>query len=61
MLKEVWLDIGIKKTDTHEGVTIKALLDSSAIGMFIVLQTSFGHISINSLTIFTLLMAPKGS
>jgi len=35
MLREVWLNIGVKKVDTHEGVTVKALLDSSAIGMFI--------------------------
>jgi len=34
MLKEVWLDIGIKRTDTHKGITIKALLDSGATGMF---------------------------
>jgi len=34
MLNKVWLDIGIEKTDTHEGITIKALLDSGAIGMF---------------------------
>jgi len=35
MLREVWLNIGVKKVDTHEGVTVKALLDSSTIGMFI--------------------------
>ena len=29
------MNIGIEKTDTHEGITIKALLDSRAIGMFI--------------------------
>jgi len=34
MLKEVWLDIGIKRTDTHKGVTIKVLLDSSTTGIF---------------------------
>jgi len=34
MLKEVWLDISIKRTDTYKGVIIKALLDSGATGMF---------------------------
>jgi len=38
MFKEVWLDIGIERTDTHKGVTIKVLLDSGATGMFIVSQ-----------------------
>ena len=35
MLREVWLNIGVEKIDTHEGVMIKALLDSDATGMFI--------------------------
>jgi len=34
MLKEVWLNIGIKKVDTYERVTVKALLDSSTTEMF---------------------------
>ena len=34
MLREVWLNIGVEKVDMHEGITIKALLDSGAIGMF---------------------------
>jgi len=34
MLSEVWLNIGIEKTDTHEGITIKVLLNSGATGMF---------------------------
>ena len=34
MLREVWLNIGIEKVDTHKGVTMKALLDSGATGMF---------------------------
>jgi len=34
MLKEVWLDIRIERTDTHKGVTIKVLLDSSTTGIF---------------------------
>ena len=33
-LNEVWLKIGIEKVNTHEGVTVKALLDSGATGMF---------------------------
>jgi len=35
MLREVWLNIGIEKLDTHKGITIKVLLDSSTTGMFI--------------------------
>jgi len=34
MLREVLLNIGVKKLDMHEGVTVKVLLDSSAVGMF---------------------------
>ena len=34
MLKEVQLNIGIEKVDTHEGITVKALLNSSTTGMF---------------------------
>ena len=34
MLREVWMNIGVEKLDTYEGVTIKALLDSGATGMF---------------------------
>jgi len=33
-LKEVWLNIGIEKVDNNEGVSVKALLDSGATGMF---------------------------
>jgi len=29
------MNIGLEKVDTHEGASVKALLDSSAIGMFI--------------------------
>jgi len=31
----VWLNIGVEKLDMHEGITVKALLDSGAIEMFI--------------------------
>ena len=34
-LKEVWLEVGIEKLDNHEGVTVKALLDSGATGIFV--------------------------
>jgi len=34
MLREVWLNIGIEKLDTHEGVMVKVLLDSGVTGMF---------------------------
>jgi len=34
MLREIWLNIGVEKVDTHEGITVKALLDSGTTGMF---------------------------
>ena len=34
-LREVWMNVGIKKVDTHEGRTVRALLDSGATGLFI--------------------------
>ena len=34
MLREVWLNVRVEKLDMHEGVTVKALLDSGATGMF---------------------------
>jgi len=34
MLREVWLKIGMEKINMHEGVMVKALLDSGATGMF---------------------------
>jgi len=33
-LREVWMNVGIEKVDTHKGRTVKALLDSGAIGLF---------------------------
>jgi len=33
-LKEVWMKVGLEKIDSHKGVSVKALLDSGAIGMF---------------------------
>ena len=35
MLREVWLNIGIEKVDTHKGITVKVLLDSGTMEMFI--------------------------
>jgi len=43
MLREVWLNIGVEKIDTHEGVVIKALLDSGATGMFMDRQMAARH------------------
>ena len=39
----MWLNIGVKKIDMHEGVMIKALLDSGTTGMFIDKQTVAKH------------------
>ena len=30
ILREVWMNIGVEKLDTHEDVTVKVLLDSGA-------------------------------
>ena len=43
MLREVWLNIGVEKIDTHEGIMIKALLDSGATGMFMDRQMTARH------------------
>jgi len=43
MLREVWLNIGVEKIDTHEGIMIKALLDNGATGMFMDKQTAARH------------------
>ena len=34
MLREVWMSIGVENLDTHEGITVKALLDSGATRIF---------------------------
>ena len=34
-LREIWMKVGIEKIDMHEGMTVKALLDSRATGMFV--------------------------
>ena len=33
-LREVWMNVGIEKVDTHEGRTVRVLLDSGATGLF---------------------------
>jgi len=43
MLREVWLNIRVEKINTHEGVIIKALLDSGTTGMFMDRQTAPRH------------------
>ena len=35
LLRDVWLKVGLKKLKNHEGVVVKALLDSGATGLFI--------------------------
>ena len=39
----MWLNIGIEKIDTHEGVAVKALLDSDATEMFMDKRTAVKH------------------
>ena len=34
LLREVWLKVGLEKLESHEGVAVKALLDSSVTGLF---------------------------
>ena len=43
MLREVWLNIGVEKIDTHEGIMIKVLLDSGAMRMFMNRQMIARH------------------
>jgi len=43
MLREVWLNIGVEKIDTHEGIMIKVLLDSGTIRMFMNKQMTARH------------------
>jgi len=35
LLREVWMKVGLEKLENHEGVAVKALLDSGATGLFI--------------------------
>jgi len=43
MLREVWLNIRMEKIDTHEGIIVKALLDSGTTGMFMDKKTAARH------------------
>jgi len=33
-LREVWMKVGLEKLESHEGIAVKALLDSGATGLF---------------------------
>jgi len=39
LLREVWIKVGLEKLENHEGVAVKALLDSRATGLF--MDTAF--------------------
>ena len=39
LLREVWIKVGLEKLESHEGITVKALLDSGATGLF--MDTTF--------------------
>jgi len=43
ILREVWLNIRVEKTNTHEGITVKVLLDSSVTRIFIDRRTATKH------------------
>jgi len=34
LLREVWLKVGLEKLESHEGIAVKALLDSRVTGLF---------------------------
>jgi len=38
-LREVWIKVGLEKLESHEGVAVRALLDSGATGLF--MNTTF--------------------
>jgi len=40
-LREVWMKVGLEKIESHEGVAVKALLDSGATGLF--MDTTFAR------------------
>ena len=39
LLREVWMKMGLEKLENHEGVAVRALLDSGATGLF--MDTTF--------------------
>jgi len=41
LLWEVWMKVGLEKLENHEGITVKALLDSEATGLF--MDTTFAR------------------
>jgi len=43
MPREVWMNIGVEKLNTHKGITVKALLDSGATGMFMDKRMAVRH------------------
>jgi len=43
MLREVWLNIGVEKVNTYKGITVKVLLDSGTIGMFMDQKMAVRH------------------
>jgi len=34
LLREIWIQVGVEKIDTHKGVSVKVLLNSGATGLF---------------------------
>jgi len=43
MLRKVWLNIGVEKVNTHEGIIVKALLDSGTTGIFMNRKVAAKH------------------
>ena len=41
LLREVWMKVGLEKLENYEGVAVRALLDSGAMGLFI--DTTFAR------------------
>jgi len=41
LLREIWMKVGLEKLENHEGITVKALLDSRATGLF--MNTTFAR------------------
>ena len=40
-LREVWMKVGLEKLESHDGITVKALLDSGATDLF--MDTTFAR------------------
>ena len=34
LLREIWIQVGVEKIDTHKGVSVKVLLNSGATWLF---------------------------